>query len=479
MKLLRWFICTVLIGFIAANYRDDQSLHVSSTVGKQEETAEDVTLLRRKVWKALESSPEKFHAKLVEIDHISAEMKFHFAERAKASIHHHYKKLHPVQDKNRKHQIVIAMKMKNMDKIKEILNDVSNPFSKNYGKHLTSDEVTRLTKNPTSVNHVLRFLKLHNLNIIDRTLNDEFITVEAPINALEKFLNTRFFEYEVKSNPEQRLIRTEEYYIPSYLSDHVSAVFNTVHFPSPNVIADSLPMKKVIHSEAISLQSNILPKYVTPALINQVYQIPSNIGNSLASQAVYETIDQTFSPADLEKFQTRFQLTVEGVAHVIGGHSSDKVCKKDGGNDCIEANLDIQYLMAVAQRVPSTYYYWSGKDFMVEWLVQVSKMEHPPFVFSISYGSDESDLPDSYGATFDEVAIRLSVRGVTIVASSGDDGAISSNARKNSLFCGYAPSFPASSPYVVAVGGTMVSYCYAYSRSFFNCYLSTIGTRKW
>jgi subtilase family serine protease len=48
------------------------------------------------------------------------------------------------------------------------------------------------------------------------------------------------------------------------------------------------------------------------------------------------------------------------------------------------------------------------------------------------------------------------VRGVTILASSGDDGAVSTSAAGNPLACGYNPSFPATSPYVTAVGGTMV-----------------------
>ena len=48
------------------------------------------------------------------------------------------------------------------------------------------------------------------------------------------------------------------------------------------------------------------------------------------------------------------------------------------------------------------------------------------------------------------------VRGVTILASSGDDGAVSPSAASNSMYCGYNPSFPATSPYVTAVGGTMV-----------------------
>jgi subtilase family serine protease len=45
---------------------------------------------------------------------------------------------------------------------------------------------------------------------------------------------------------------------------------------------------------------------------------------------------------------------------------------------------------------------------------------------------------------------------VTILASSGDDGAVSTSAAGNPLACGYNPSFPATSPYVTAVGGTMV-----------------------
>ena len=94
---------------------------------------------------------------------------------------------------------------------------------------------------------------------------------------------------------------------------------------------------------------------------------------------------------------------------------------------------------------------------MVQWMVQVSQMSKPPQVFSISYGADEDRLPTSYGAAFNTIAIKLGLRGITITVSSGDDGALSSSARKNPLGCAYHPSFPATSPYVTAVGGTMVS----------------------
>lgn len=50
---------------------------------------------------------------------------------------------------------------------------------------------------------------------------------------------------------------------------------------------------------------------------------------------------------------------------------------------------------------------------------------------------------------FNEEALKLSLQGVTIVASSGDFGP------NDKSQCGYLPYFPASSPYVVAVGATM------------------------
>ena len=44
--------------------------------------------------------------------------------------------------------------------------------------------------------------------------------------------------------------------------------------------------------------------------------------------------------------------------------------------------------------------------------------------------------------------MKLGVRGVSVIASSGDDGAGCLNKTK------FDPHFPASSPYVTAVGGT-------------------------
>merc|ERR1712195_346641 len=53
--------------------------------------------------------------------------------------------------------------------------------------------------------------------------------------------------------------------------------------------------------------------------------------------------------------------------------------------------------------------------------------------------------------------IKLGLMGVAVMAATGDDGVAGQEARPNlqgKSACGYNPSYPASSPYVTAVGAT-------------------------
>jgi tripeptidyl-peptidase-1 len=134
----------------------------------------------------------------------------------------------------------------------------------------------------------------------------------------------------------------------------------------------------------------------------------------------------------------------------------DNACVSDYGNNCAEANLDVQYLMAVSQVTPTTYFYWNGTDWMLDWLIYMTNMMNPPLVNSISYSSYELGYNSTYAQQFDTEAIKLGAMGVTLLSASGDDGVSGFLARSSPIYCGYYPQFPATSPYVTAVGGTMV-----------------------
>ncbi len=79
---------------------------------------------------------------------------------------------------------------------------------------------------------------------------------------------------------------------------------------------------------------------------------------------------------------------------------------------------------------------------------------NPPLVHSISYASIASEDPLQDIHRFNTEACKLGLKGLTIFVASGDDGVANFQARNDPSLCGFNPSFPATSPYVVAVGAT-------------------------
>lgn len=126
------------------------------------------------------------------------------------------------------HELVFAIQQKNLDQIEQILNDVSNPSSANYGKHLTKQEVDELTVNHDGHRQVLEFLSLIGAEIVSS--NDNYITTKAKIQTWNQSLNTVFHEYQhvKKATTVQRCV---DYSLPEDIASQVSSVMNTVQFP--------------------------------------------------------------------------------------------------------------------------------------------------------------------------------------------------------------------------------------------------------
>ena len=143
------------------------------------------------------------------------------------------------------------------------------------------------------------------------------------------------------------------------------------------------------------------------------------------------------------------------IAADIGGNVDDNTCKYLG-YECGEASLDIQYIIAQAQDVPTTYWACDECSFAL-WIADVADTASPPLVHSISYGQDEFQTGAAEMDAFSTEAMKLGVKGITVLASSGDDGVAGPKARSSSGLCAYSPQWPASCPYVTTVGATQVS----------------------
>jgi tripeptidyl-peptidase I len=379
------------------------------------------------------------------------------------------------------HRLIFAVKLKNMDRLRKLVDDISDPKNKKYGNHLTRRQVATITHPGQAIKTVLQYLESHGVSIISKTLFDNYIVAEAPVTLWNQLLQTKFYHVKVYNEiteEEHSYLRAKEYTIPSELGNLVDHIFNTVQIPvamkrdrhshhSSKTTVNSQPLTSTdlliaSSSSSINTLAAVFANAVYPAVINQYYHVPNNTGNALTNQSVYETINQTASPSDLTAFQSLFSLPIESIAVDIGGHLSNRACDtSEGLSLCDEANLDVQYLMGLSQKTPTIYYYWNGEDFMLDWIIQVANMEYPPHVISISYSSYEDEYDTSYLSQFDQEAIILAAIGVTIFAASGDDGVAGYVARGRAAYCGYYPQFPASSPMVTAVGATNVSNSFA------------------
>ncbi|KAM0718499.1 hypothetical protein Q7P37_005569 [Cladosporium fusiforme] len=246
-------------------------------------------------------------------------------------------------------------------------------------------------------------------------------------------------------------------------------------------------------------------KQTTPGCLRALYGFPKNYeavdGNSFG---LVEFTPQAYVPTDLDIFFSNFSDGPVGerpILKPINGaivQQQNKTC----ANNC-ESNLDLEYAMFLVHPQNVTLYqvgdvlrgssfnnfldafdatYCDGDDPANDALVPdpapggykgpktcgAYKLDK---VISISYAYNEHDLLPAYEQRQCNEFLKLGLMGTTFLVSSGDfgvsgndDQCIDPNNRvpgpnasyTDGTYGAFNPSFPASCPYVTAVGGTQV-----------------------
>lgn len=368
----------------------------------------------------------------------------------------------------------------------------STPGSTKYLQWMTFDEIGSLIKNDEGYDSVVSWLSsLPEAKVTWTSPRKEYLKVSAPLKVWEIELDAMFYTYQDTSQltKEPSLYNVaHEYSIPAELKPHISAIFNTVQVPPPfhkrflrkndndnKFFRDDITVES---SSAADSAGDIEPmasssSAVTISQLNSFYHVPSNVGSAGVRQSVFETSEQAFSPTDLTTFQNKYGLTVQSAQAPYGYSTSTCLTSSTPtAYDCNEGNLDVQYIMGLAQNVVSIYWYVGGSNPFLSWIITAAGQSNPPLSNSISWGSDETTVGSSTLSQFNTEAIKLAGMGVTILVSSGDNGISFSDCRCTTSSSsstlswagtlpnswtgkGYFPSFPATCPYVTAVGGTM------------------------
>lgn len=351
------------------------------------------------------------------------------------------------------HKVAIAVKQQNLDLLYDKLMEVSSPGSDQRGQYMSWDEAQGMTANPNATVSILSWLGEHGIQVESVHKHGHYIKAQANVSTWEQALSTTFARFAPTAkqiaNPVLRAVTDVS--MPQHVAEVVQGIFMTTQMPPP-----TRPGPQYTYQGEVGtgfLRQAPTGSRIDPAIIKEYYKV-SGEGSSSVSHGVFESLNQVASPSDLQLFQEHFNLPNQPIEKDVGQHVSDFACKFSS-NLCAEANLDVQYMMAMSPNAPFTYWYDSDVNTPFEdWITNVASDPSPPKVNSISYGAPETLMSESVMKAFNIEAMKLGVQGVTIFVSSGDDGVANNQARDNSSACGYQPSFPAVSPYVTAVGAT-------------------------
>ncbi|KIW28044.1 uncharacterized protein PV07_07732 [Cladophialophora immunda] len=379
----------------------------------------------------------------------------------------------------------LAMDHPAMSGIPQHLLDISTPDHPFYGRHLEKHELDDLLRPPSEVTAlIIDWLEGEGILAENITYQGTWITLHIYVFQAESLLSTEFSEYH---NGDTTLIRTLQYSIPTSLRPFITTVQPTTRFGQPRAQTSFiLEPRDSPDPGLISPIGNpgLLTTYnatfcnstITPECLRGIYRMSDFQADPKGKTklGVSGFIDEGVYFDDLEDF---LKLTGAGsqahdfsIVPINNGVSDQK-----GVNKTAEGNLDVQYAVALARGTPVVYYSTAGRAPMLADLDQPTPAQNgsnEPYLDQLHYllSLNNSDLPDvlttSYAedeqtVPFDwarEVCLAFSflgLRGVSVIFASGDTGvgsACESNDGKNTPR--FAPNFPATCPYVTAVGGT-------------------------
>lgn len=186
---------------------------------------------------------------------------------------------------------------------------------------------------------------------------------------------------------------------------------------------------------------------MTPNIIAKQYGMQSPQAKNGASVALAEFEDSAFFPSDIQLFLANYSLPTDNISQIVGFDDT-----YDGY--LAETSLDVQYAMGLAGPGVDAWVWLLGPFDLTAWVLNVTSTPNAPKVHSISYGSPETAFKAPDMARDNTEFQKMGLMGYSILVASGDNGP-----GKSGLFrCkSFNPNYPATSPYVTAVGGTSLT----------------------
>ncbi|KAI0787605.1 subtilisin-like protein [Fomes fomentarius] len=398
-----------------------------------------------------------------------------------------------------------ALVQSNVHNLDTYLLDVADPSSPNYGQHWSPAKVADTFRPSAESVETVRSWLVNDSAIdphkIQLSRNGDVIRLNITVAQAEEVLGTEYYVYRSGEEGHERLGCHQGYSLPEHVSKHVEFVWPTIHLGRP---ATSLQRRdgsvsttpgfgrgSGLRKEAVQasqLDAMDCDEAVTLDCLRDLYNFHYTPVSSTNTFGVAEFEREIYTPSDLDLFfQTYAPSSVGSQPNLVSIEGG--TIAPPGGQG--EAALDIELMMGLLGPNQTLNLYQVGETSSLqepidELLAALDSAfcsvegvsgqnitdcgnKTPSNVISISYHFEPDYLDSSITPIVQRECTefgKLSLTGITFVASSGDGGVAYSQA-EGCLVNGtlqffadegsFVGQFPASCPYVTAVGATSVA----------------------
>jgi kumamolisin len=299
----------------------------------------------------------------------------------------------------------------------------------------------RHSANSDSISRVEAFARQHKLLVKEKSPARWTVILSGTVAAMNEAFGVELKDYEHPSGRYRG--RTGPIHLPAELQDVVEGVFGLDNRPQAKPHFRRRQGRGGVRAAAISLS-------YTPIQVAGLYNFPIGVNGAGECIALIE-LGGGYNPTDLSNYWNQLKLpetpTVTAVS--VGNGSNNPTGDPNSADG--EVMLDIEVSGSIAPAAKIVVYFAENTDagFLNAITTAVHDSTNNPSVVSISWGGPESSWTQQAMTSMDEAFQSAAAIGVTVCVAAGDDG--STDGVTDGL---NHVDFPASSPNVLACGGT-------------------------
>ncbi|CAF1030010.1 unnamed protein product [Adineta steineri] len=366
--------------------------------------------------------------------------------------------------------MVLKQDQKAVKKLENILWEITNPDSSKYQNWLSRWDIDAiLTLNDRVLTAVKHWLWKKSF-ISTRFIGTDVVEIMATIQQVQELFSVQFRTY--KHFKTGKIIhRThDDICLTDEINQHVDFWVGLSDDPFTNSEPTDPPKKRIVFTNdgnTIDAKTTEIDPIVVPQFIIPYYNSPdvSKTGlESHVSQGSLQFAGEYYNPTDLLEYLELMNISSNLLKpeHILGIN--------DPSNPGLEAMLDVEQMVGINPLAETWFFNDDVKNISSDGIfikmLSLNQLDYLSRVLSISYAylelglcagvtsCDEKvlDLSNRYFIRTDIEIMKLTMRGITVLVASGDDGANSAFAdcTNTKLY----PYYPASSPFVTSVGAT-------------------------